>query len=109
MSRKLVPSLPVFTPGNGAVIRVRVLIGGAVQGVGFRPFVHRRATALGLAGWVSNSAAGVTIEAEGEPRRVHALLAELRASTRKFIHRGYRDLRDLSVRRPRLCHSPQRH
>jgi len=80
MPRKLVPSLPVFTPSNGAVIRVRVLIGGAVQGVGFRPFVHRCATALGLAGWVGNSAAGVTIEAEGEPRRVHALLAQLRAS-----------------------------
>ena len=80
MPRKLVPSLPVFTPTNGAVIRIRVLISGAVQGVGFRPFVHRRATAFGLAGWVSNSAAGVTIEAEGEPRRVHALLAELRAS-----------------------------
>ena len=80
MPRKLVPSLPMFTPSNGAVVRVRVLIGGAVQGVGFRPFVHRRATALGLTGWVSNSAAGVTIEAEGEPRRVHALLAELHAS-----------------------------
>ena len=80
MPRKLVPSLPVFTPNNGAVIRVRVLIAGAVQGVGFRPLVHRRATALGLAGWVSNSAAGVTIEAEGESGRIDALIAQLRAS-----------------------------
>lgn len=80
MPRQLIPNTPVSTPGNGGVVRIRVLVGGAVQGVGFRPFVHRRATALGLAGWVSNSAAGVTIEAEGEAHRVQALLAELRAS-----------------------------
>jgi hydrogenase maturation protein HypF len=80
MPRQLIPNMSVFTPSMGAVIRIRVLIGGAVQGMGFRPFVHRRATALGLGGWVSNSAAGVTIELEGDPRRVHELLAELHAS-----------------------------
>ncbi len=45
--------------------RARVVIRGAVQGVGFRPFIYRLATQLGLSGWVLNSAQGVFIEAEG--------------------------------------------
>ncbi|HET7623693.1 MAG TPA: carbamoyltransferase HypF [Verrucomicrobiae bacterium] len=39
---------------------------GAVQGIGFRPFVYRLATELKLAGSVSNSSQGVSIEIEGE-------------------------------------------
>lgn len=46
--------------------RVRVVIRGAVQGVGFRPFVFKVATELRLNGWVSNTTRGVCIEAEGE-------------------------------------------
>ncbi len=57
-----------------ARMRLRILVRGAVQGVGFRPFVYHRATALGLAGWVGNSSEGVTVEAEGDPDRVAALV-----------------------------------
>jgi hydrogenase maturation protein HypF len=46
-------------------LRLRVAIRGAVQGVGFRPFIYRLATELGLAGWVNNSPQGVFIEVEG--------------------------------------------
>jgi hydrogenase maturation protein HypF len=45
--------------------RLKVSVHGAVQGVGFRPFIYRLATQLGLNGWVLNSAQGVFIEVEG--------------------------------------------
>jgi hydrogenase maturation protein HypF len=45
--------------------RLQVEIHGAVQGVGFRPFVYRLATDLALAGWVINDTRGVFIEVEG--------------------------------------------
>ncbi len=52
----------------GTIERRRIALYGAVQGVGFRPFVYRLATELGLAGWVLNSSAGLVIEVEGDPR-----------------------------------------
>jgi len=45
--------------------RLRLLCRGVVQGVGFRPAVHRHACALALAGFVRNDADGVVIEVEG--------------------------------------------
>lgn len=42
-----------------------IRVGGAVQGVGFRPFVHRLARQCRLCGSVRNSSVGVTIEIEG--------------------------------------------
>jgi len=41
------------------------VVSGLVQGVGFRPFVHRLAHELGLAGFVLNRAGEVHVEAEG--------------------------------------------
>ncbi len=46
--------------------RLRLEISGAVQGVGFRPFVYRLAHRYGLAGWVSNTSKGVVIEVDGD-------------------------------------------
>ncbi len=61
------------------VRRVRVRVEGVVQGVGFRPYVHRLATELGLAGFVHNDARGVVVEAEGDAGAIDALLARLPA------------------------------
>ena len=57
--------------------RLRVAIRGAVQGVGFRPFVYRLARDLNLDGWVLNSPQGVLIEVEGRRERLERCLARL--------------------------------
>jgi hydrogenase maturation protein HypF len=54
---------------SDVLLRVR----GTVQGVGFRPFVQRVATRLGLRGWVRNDAEGVLIRAVGPASVVTAL------------------------------------
>ncbi len=47
-------------------IAKRWIIRGAVQGVGFRFFVQRKARALGLSGWARNRSDGtVEVHAEG--------------------------------------------
>jgi len=50
---------------------------GTVQGVGFRPYVHRLAGELGLAGFVLNDERGVLLEVEGEAAAVQAFLDRL--------------------------------
>jgi hydrogenase maturation protein HypF len=62
---------------TASIQRVRVRVEGVVQGVGFRPFVHRLAGELGLAGFVRNDVRGAVIEAEGEPAAIEALLGRL--------------------------------
>ena len=55
-----------------------LLVEGVVQGVGFRPFVWRLATELGLAGRVRNAAGRVEIEAVGPAAALDALARRLR-------------------------------
>ncbi|MGA2280643.1 MAG: carbamoyltransferase HypF [Verrucomicrobiota bacterium] len=62
-------------------MRLKLTVRGAVQGVGFRPFVFRLATGLGLAGWVNNSPQGVFIEVEGPGAELEKFL--LRLATEK--------------------------
>lgn len=57
--------------------RIQIAIQGAVQGVGFRPFIYRLATEMGLPGWVMNSSRGVLIEAEGSKPQMDAFLLRI--------------------------------
>ncbi|HOD49962.1 MAG TPA: carbamoyltransferase HypF [Candidatus Hydrogenedentes bacterium] len=60
--------------------RIHITVSGAVQGVGFRPFVYGLATRAGLAGFVLNEPRGVTIELEGPREAIGVFLAELESS-----------------------------
>ncbi len=64
---------------SGARERLRVRCRGAVQGVGFRPFVYCLAIELALGGWVRNGPDGVQIEIEGDPAAARAFLDRLKA------------------------------
>ena len=66
------------TLAHDEIVRRRFEVRGVVQGVGFRPFVHRLAGKLSLAGWVRNDATGVTIEVEGDVAGIERLGRSLR-------------------------------
>lgn len=57
----------------------RLHVEGVVQGVGFRPFIHRLAVRHGLSGWVRNESGEVFIEVEGPAGALEAFVHELRA------------------------------
>ena len=57
--------------------RLRIRAEGIVQGVGFRPHVHRIATELDLGGFVLNDSRGVLVEVEGRPADVQAFARRL--------------------------------
>jgi hydrogenase maturation protein HypF len=66
--------------------RRRILVQGIVQGVGFRPFVYAQASSLGLAGFVFNDSAGVTIEVEGKKDALDAFQRALREEAPPLAH-----------------------
>jgi len=59
--------------------RLRIVLTGAVQGTGFRPFVYRLAHELELTGFVRNTTGGLQIEVEGERPRLVAFRERLGA------------------------------
>ncbi|MDE2492571.1 MAG: carbamoyltransferase HypF [Alphaproteobacteria bacterium] len=61
--------------------RVQAEVRGAVQGVGFRPFVYQLAHKLALAGWVENTTFGVRLEVEGEVASVAVFLQEMETAS----------------------------
>jgi hydrogenase maturation protein HypF len=59
--------------------RIHLAIQGAVQGVGFRPFVYRLAQEIKLKGWIENSAQGVLLEVEGDREQLAIFQQRLRS------------------------------
>jgi len=49
------------------VVARKWILGGRVQGVGFRPFVYRVAQRFGIQGWVRNCSGEVEVLAQGAP------------------------------------------
>jgi hydrogenase maturation protein HypF len=66
---------------NNVRQRLRVRVEGVVQGVGFRPHVHRLASELQLDGFVLNDARGVLLEVEGDDPTVKRFLERLVAES----------------------------
>ena len=65
--------------------RLSLKIRGIVQGVGFRPFIHKLVGSYGLCGYIKNTSSGVELELEGE-----------RAELERFV-------RDVPEKAPKLA------
>jgi len=57
-------------------IRKNIIIKGIVQGVGFRPFIHKLVQNYNLSGWVLNSNQGVEIEVEGKTEEINSFVSD---------------------------------
>lgn len=64
----------------------RLSVRGVVQGVGFRPFVHRLALRCGLAGWVRNASGDVQIHVEGARDDIDAFVRGVPAEAPPLAH-----------------------
>jgi hydrogenase maturation protein HypF len=80
-------------------VRRRFTVTGVVQGVGFRPFVHRIASELGLTGFVGNDSGAVFLEVQGERARVDEFGRRLRAEAPPLARIGSVTVTDLAADR----------
>ncbi|MGE4484681.1 MAG: carbamoyltransferase HypF [Oscillospiraceae bacterium] len=60
------------------MVRIHLDICGVVQGVGFRPFVHRLASECRLLGFVKNTSSGVELELEGESESIDRFISDVK-------------------------------
>ncbi|GAI38633.1 unnamed protein product, partial [marine sediment metagenome] len=55
-----------------------IIIKGIVQGVGFRPFIHKLVQNYNLSGWVFNSNQGVEIDLEGKEEELNSFISDVK-------------------------------
>ncbi|MDA3639223.1 carbamoyltransferase HypF [Mycobacterium xenopi] len=78
--------------------RQRFTVTGVVQGVGFRPFVHRIATELRLTGFVGNDSGAVFVEVQGPRQSLAEFGRRLRANAPPLAKINSVDVVDIGVR-----------
>ncbi|MGK4006137.1 carbamoyltransferase HypF [Sorangium sp. So ce1036] len=76
----MAPNSPGSAEPRPAIVTRRFRVSGIVQGVGFRPFVHRLARDVGARGWVLNDSQGVLLELQAPGEAIEAFLRALSAS-----------------------------
>ena len=59
-------------------IRKNIIIKGIVQGVGFRPFIHKLVKNYNLSGWVLNSNQGVEMDIEGKTEELNNFISDIK-------------------------------
>ncbi len=74
--------------------RMIIHLSGAVQGVGFRPFVYNLATRYRLTGYVINDTQGVVIEIEGSEEDINEFLIALHREKPPLAHIFSQELED---------------
>ena len=62
-------------------IHKQIRINGVVQGVGFRPFIHKIALSNDLKGWILNDSQGVLIEVQGNKKQYDTFKIQLKSET----------------------------
>ena len=69
---------------RGILERATVNIHGIVQGVGFRPFIHKLVREYRLCGFIKNTSSGVELELEGERPELERFVSDVPARAPKL-------------------------
>ncbi len=67
---------------------IRIEVEGIVQGVGFRPFLHRLASRHRICGWARNTSSGLEGMLLGEPEELERFIEELKSCPPPMAHIG---------------------
>ena len=76
---------------------LKIHLTGAVQGVGFRPFVYNLAKKHSLNGYVINDTHGVVIEIEGNEKNINQFLIELYTEKPPLAHIFSQEIEELPI------------